>query len=272
MQAELVVPPGIRERLGATLAEYQIVSRRTNEEVLVNQGKFLASFLYQSFKRDTPVRGSILKKIKSLGWALGRRDPAGQIAGISDTAYYRAQRRMGGFKSILAGVIEEDDKIVLRGVRIGKRGRRILGGRRGLGGLAVSGSDWINRKEGDVVLNQRAVQTIEEINLREAGRRFLAISFLYRRWLTQGRGEEKRTNLVNVQPRSSAPLLGEVNLNNGDRDQSLTLSSYVPGVAAIGESRGRFGQAMQTLVYSMREYLDRKQREALEAEIRKAVA
>lgn len=274
MQAELVIPGNLPQRLGQTLAAYQLVSRRTNEEVLVNQGKFLAIFLYKAFIRDVPPKAGILATAKVRGWSLGRSDPKSQIAGISDTAYYRAQRRMGGFKSILATVVEETDRIILRGVRVGKRGKRILGGRRGLGGSAVSGTDTSGVARGDaVVLNRRAVQTIEEINLRTAGRRFLAASFLYRRWLVQGEGDEKRKTLINVQPRSSLlPRLGEVNLVNGDTDQSLTLTSYVPGVNEIGTRRGRFGQAMLALVYSMEEYIARKQTAALEAEIQKAVA
>lgn len=273
MQAELIIPGNLPRRLGDALAQYQVVSGRTNAEVLTRQGRFFAIYLYSAFKRDVPAPGAILARAKADGWELGRRDPKGQIAGISDTAYYRAQRRMGGFKSILANVLEEKGRIVLQGVRVGKRGKRIIGGRRGLGGSAVAGTDKLLRRDGDVVLNRRAVQTIEEINLRQSGRRFLAASFLYRRWLTQGRGEEKRKNLVNVNPRSSAlPRLGQVNLVNDEKIQSITLTSYVPGVEQIGQQRGRFGQAMLRLVYSVEEYLARKQREALEAEVRRAVA
>lgn len=273
MQAELIVPGNVRERLSAALGAYVQLSRRSIEETLIRQGRFAAIYLYKAFRRDTPARGSILARARASGWALGRNDPKGQIAGISDTAYYRAQRRMGGFKSILANVIEESDRIILRGVRVGKRGKRIIGGRKGTRGFAVAGTNEALRRAGDVVLNRRAVQTIEEINLREAGRRFLAASFLYRRWLVQGKGEQKRTNLVNVQPRSSAlPLLGEVNLVNAEKSQSLTLTSYVPGVSAIGEQRGRFGQAMLALTYSVEEYLAEKQKKLFEAEIRKAAS
>jgi len=272
-----ISPPEILNRLTASLEQYQRVSGKTSQQVLIKQGQKLAVELYKSFRSVTPPKGFILAKIKAGGWALGR-DGGDAEAGISNTAWARARAKMGGFKSILAQVSEEADKIILQGVRVGKRGRRVLGGRRGLGGSAVSGTDQSGIGRGDsVVLNFRAVQTIEEINLREHGRRFLAIAWNYRRWLQAGKGPLKATTLVNVNPRSHIGygMLGSVQLaGNPDNGGavSLTLTSNVPGTREVGEAHGLFAHAVAMLTEDIRTYLLDEQRKALFAALKEGIA
>lgn len=268
-------PKDVIPRLRETLAAYKAVSGLTSQQVLVKKGRDLSFAAYAAYKSAVPAPGSILSRLKGLGWASGRKGP-GSIDGISETAYERARARMGGHKSVLAAVIEEAGRITVRTVRIGKRGRRVIGGRRGIGGVVVAGRDWINRQSGDIVLNFRAMQTIEEVNLREAGRRFLAVSFLYRRWLTQGAGPLKQRNLVNLNPRSKIGYgaLGSVSMEgepDNDETQALRISSFVPGAAQIGESRGLLARALFDVRDDMEVYLRRKHEEALDAEVKKAM-
>lgn len=275
MQAQLNIPR--LSRLSDALAEYKQVSGKTNQQILVKQGGKLSYELYKSFRAVTPASGSILARAKAGGWRLGRTGGDAD-AGISNTAYARARNRMGGFKSILAMVMEENGRILFRGVRVGKRGKRVLGGRRSLGGSAVAGTNQtIQRNPGDVVLNFRAVQTIEEINMRETGRRFLAIAWNYRRWFTAGQGAQKTTTLVNLQPRSKLGygMLGSAQLA-GDpatgAPVSLTLSSNVPGTREVGNARGLFSRAIDALTADIRTYLVAEQRKALLAAIKKGAA
>src|ERR1041385_409531 len=55
-------------------------------------------------------------------------------------------------------------------------------GLRGRGGFAVAGDVFGPLPAGEKRLNYRAVATMMEINVREAGRRYLGASWLIRRW------------------------------------------------------------------------------------------
>lgn len=281
--AVTITPPDGLADLGTALRQYESVSGKTASAVLLQKGaqllfgnqdaRYGATFegLVQLFQDQKPAPGAILAAAKARGFRLGRKEFGGAL---SPTAIDRALAWMGGFKSILANVTEDKERISFRGVRLGRRGKRILGGRKGTGGFAIAGVvDADQRQPGEKVLNLRAVATAMEINLRESGRRFLGSAWLFRRWqklaasdprLDYGRGTEWRT-LVNQNPRSRLGTLGEVALDGGgaDGNAQIRITSFVPGTLAIGTSRNLFNRAIAGVRADIGAYLARKQRESL---------
>ncbi|HYC65865.1 MAG TPA: hypothetical protein VEC14_14140, partial [Reyranellaceae bacterium] len=273
MDAQVIVShPGALERLTRTLQSYRAVSGRTSEEVLVKKGEDLAqrgpngTSLHSLFQQQAKRHGAITAAAKARGFRLGRRrwGGSGPTAGISEEAARRAERVMGPYlkaHSILANVSYDGGRLTLRGVRQGRSGKRILGGRRGLGGFAVGGDNEALRRPWDKRLNFRAVATVMEINLREAGRKFLATGFLFRRFARI----QRQRQLVAMNPRSQLEVHASAQLE-GSADSGnivLRLSSHVPGTAEIGNSRGIFARALGYMTEDMEIYLARKQRETL---------
>lgn len=274
---DALAPAEALGRLQAALEYYALVRRQNATKVLARAGQNLSIQLYKGFAAETEREGEITFSAWLRRWRVGgRRGEAGSTApGISATAAKRASARMGGYSSILAMVSVDSNRIRLRGVRVGKRGRRITGGRRGLGGVATAGTDTELRRAGDVRLNFRAVATIEELNLRESGRRFLAVSFLHRRWrkLSQGAQAEQGVHRVleATNPRSRLGVLGRVKLETGGPrgDGSLALSSHVPGVAAVGRRLGLFTRAIEAVTDDMAGFAMKQESDQLVGALRK---
>lgn len=272
-----VIPAEGLAALGSALEAYQRVSRKTGIAVLKQKAaqlvygntnpKFGATFpgLIQLFLMEKPRDGQITAEAEARGFRLGRKEFGG---GLSPTAEARARQRMGGFKSILATVTKADGRIRLRGVRAGKRGQRIIGGRRGTGGRAVAGDSDL-RREGDTRLNFPAVAAIEEINLREAGRRFLGVAWLFKQWRRLAASDPRRQDgtafrvLEVKNPRARIELLGRMAVEGDDNaaglgDVAVRLSSFVPGTNKIGSERGLFLRAIEGVVADINTYLGRK--------------
>jgi hypothetical protein len=276
-----LVPESALQSLSRTLGTYKDISGLTSKQVLVKQGRKLSIELYKAFKREKPAEGSIFTTLQRRGFRFGGRNGT-TSTGISERARDRASQRMGGHKSILGRIAEADGgKIILSGVRIGKRGRRLVSKKRTAGIGAVSGDastrfvQSLNSKgplerDGDVVLNRRAVETIEEANLRRAGRGFLAASWLYRRWIVANKIGGQEAILLNQNPRSSLGfgLLGRIRLKDSQSEQSLTLTSHVPGIEAIGHTRGRFTIAVRHTQEDIKQYLINKHVKVLKSSVR----
>lgn len=264
-------PPGGTKKLEKALRAYGAASGKTGEAVMVQKGaqlllgnsnpKFGPTFkgLVQLFRAQQPRRGEITKHARARGWRLGR---------ITAEARQRAERKLGGFDSILANVLEDEGtgKITLRGVRRGKKGGRITGGRRGLGGFAVGGRESDLRQDGDVRLNFQAVATIEELNMREGARGFLGAAFLFKRWRKLAASDPRRSKarfreLRNENPRSRIRLLGSAKLQgDGSRGQAgLRITSHVPATKDVGEQHNLFGRAMQGVTADLDRYLARQE-------------
>jgi hypothetical protein len=267
-----IIPPQGLERLNSGLQAYRRVSGKSAVQILVQKGaqliygnvnpQFGATFpgLVQLFQQQSPKPGAITAAAVSRGFRVGR---------ISDEAIKRANFWMGGYKSILAAPGSFDGRLFLGALRVGKRGRRVTGGRRGRGGFAVSG-DFIGPvPSGAKRMNFRAVVTMMEINVREAGRRFLSASWLFRQWRKLAQTDPQRIEpgtfrtLQNVNPRSRISPLGDAALS-GDIEggnAELRISSLVPGVAEVGTSRGLFTLAIDAVTADIESYLARKEAE-----------
>lgn len=277
--------PDALAKLSEGLVAYQRLSGKLSAAILVQKGGQLVygnsdsaygpTFpgLSQLFLAQAPKNGAITAAAKARGFKLGA---------ISLEARKRAAFWMGGYRTILArpGTRDEGRRLTLGAVRAGpRRGRngfRVLGGRKGRGGTAVSGSGLfaygagIQRQPGEKILNRRAVETLMEINLRESGRRFLGSSFLFRRWRRLAASSPLRTDttwriLENRNPRSALALLGTAALEGREEtgDLALRITSYVPGVQEIGESRGLFARAIGAVRADLDTYLARKHDELL---------
>lgn len=277
-----LTPPDGLARLARALTAYQRVSGKLASAVLAQKGaqlvygnsdpRFGATFpgLVSLFQRQIqkPNRISIAARIR--GFRLGRRNFGSSQTGISATALQRATFWMGGHSSILA-VPSQDQygRLILGALRVGKRGRRILGGRKGRGGAAVSGDFAGPLLPGEKRLNLRAVATIMELHLREAGRRYLGASFLFTRWRKLARSDPRWSDttwryIAQVNPRAKLQLQAEAELS-GDTDSgnaTLRITSFVPGAKEVGESRGIFARAIDAVAADTEAYLQRKLLEA----------
>ncbi len=295
----IVTPPGALERLSAGLREYHAVSGKSAVQVLVLKGgqllygnqnpKYGATFdgLVQLFFRQKPKDGAIYAAAAARGFRLGRKNyvTSGVGAGIGAKALARARDMMGPFKSIL--ISRNPDTGAVSFVRQGPRKARVHF-RYGRTSFAVGGGDR-TRRAGEHPANLRAVATLLELRSREQGRGFLGSSFLFKRWrnfakdgfvpvgtpgLAAGFGPSKQFGgsgwrLDNINPRSFVTPLGDAELA-GDvvaGNATLRISSYVPGVEAIGASRGLFARAIEAVAADVETYLARKQTEQLMASI-----
>lgn len=270
---QIIDPVGGLERLSEGLAEYKRVSGKSAAQVLVLKGgqllfgnrnpKFGATFsgLVRLFMDQAPRPGVITAAAKARGFRFGR---------ISEEAEKRAAFWMGGFKSILAHPSEFGGRISLGAIRVGKTGRRIVGGRKGRGGAGVSGDVFGPLQSGEVRLNRHAVATLMEINVREGGRGYLGSSWLFKRWRRLAKADPRREDglfrtLENMNPRSRVSPLGDAALT-GDIDAgncTLRITSHVPGVEEIGTGRGIFTRAIALVTADLETYLARKQGEML---------
>jgi hypothetical protein len=297
-----ISPPLALERLSRGLASYQIVSGRTATQILVQKGgqllygnrnpKFGATFygLVQLFLDQAPPDDAIRLAARARGFRMGRRNytTSGVGAGISPTALKRAQALMGGYKAIIVNVNPYNGAAGV--VRIGVRGKRVHF-RHGRLSYALSGEGYGPLQEDDKRVNLRAVATIMEIILRTSGRHFLGSSYVHKRWrafakpgyvpagtpgLASGPGVPSRQfgetdwRLVNNNPRSFVTPLGDAQLT-ADADKGnaqLRITSNVPGVQAIGQTRGLFSKAIAGVTQDLEAYLARKEKEAVEAQFK----
>lgn len=258
-----VAPADALNRLQDALGQYQRVRGQAPAKVLLRAGRNLSIQLYRAFDAEAAEEGEITFRAWMRNWRVGRNDPAEgdpENTGFSQAALDRARRRMGGHASILAQVVVEENRIRLRGVRVAKRNlnRRISGGRRNDSGYAVAGTNKALRQAGDKRLNFRAVATIEELNVREGGRRFLAVSWLHRRWNYLAQTDPRRMagvhrTLVNRNPRSKLGWLGKAELRAAptNTEHTFAITSMVPGVAEVGRGRGIFARAIRAVADDM---------------------
>lgn len=274
-------PPDAFARLDATLALYGTVAGKTAQAVLAQKGgqlmmgnsdsRYGATFpgLVQLFQAESPRDGAIEAAAKARRFRVGRREFGG---GLSPTALSRAAEMMQGNKSILISPSRDGERFsfVRRGVRLTKRGGpRRVHFRFGRTSYAV-GADNVLRRSTDKVANFRAIAVYFELRLREQGRRFLGASWLYRRWRTLAQSDPRRTKetfrlLQNVNPRSRVQELGSAEMQaDAAGNATLRLTSNVPGVQPIGNTRGIFSRAIYRLTLDTEVYLARKQQEAAE--------
>lgn len=273
------------------LRDYQRVSGRLSAAILVQKGaqlvygntnpKFGATFpgLAQLFFKESPDQGEITASARARGFRLGRKIHGGAL---SPRAEARAREMMGGFKTIIASVNPSTGTLnfVRRGVR--KARVHYRWGRQSF----VIGGDFVGPlPANERRMNLRAVATFFELRKREQGRRFLGVGWLHKRWrrlakmgfvpvgtpgLAPGWGPSRQfggsvSTLVNQNPRSEIKILGQAGLE-GSEDQgniALRITSFVPGVNSVGESRGLFARAINGVRADMDAYIARKHAELL---------
>ncbi len=293
--ATVLIPPASTRslaRLSEGLQAYQELSGKLSAAILVQKGgqliygnqnpKFGPVFpgLAQLYFQQSPKEGTIWAAARERGFRLGRRALGG--GRLSPRALERAREMMGGNRTIIASVNPEGGlKFVRRGVR--KARVHYRWGRKSY----VIGGDFVGPlPQSEKRLNFRAVATYFELMKREQGRRFLGASWLHKRWrarakeglipegtpgLAPGWGRSRQyggseRQLVNNNPRSEVQPLGTAALEGSETTGNLTLrlSSFVPGVQQIGESRGLIAQAADSVRADLDRYFERKHAELLE--------
>lgn len=278
-------------RLSRVLGDYQRIRGQSSVRVLHRAGLNLSLQLHRLFRGRVPREGTITRAAASRGFRMGRDDaPAGGAAtGISPTAAKRASAKLQGYSSVLALITGGDHgRVRARVLGIGKRGR-LSRGRTGRGRYhyALSGASREDQAKvaaqaralGAKRLNFRALATIEEINLRETGRRFMAVSWLYKRWRKLSSGDARRADgsfrvLQNLNPRSRLNVLGEARLDSSpaNNEATLALSSRVPGVETVGRRYGLFTRALHAVADDMASYAAEQESKLLASELRRSLS
>lgn len=265
------------EAYDKTLKEYldtrgpraaEALNQKARQLVLGNQdSRFGAVWdgLFELFRREAPSEGEATNSARARDFAMGRRANAfvKTNEGISMAAWKRAEARMGGHDSILAQVSDRGNRIHLSGVRVGKRGRRIRGGRSGRGGEAVSGRDAALRRSGDKVLNRRAVAVVEEMAGRERGRGFAAIGWLFKTWRRVRINARSSRRTLQSLNKSGKPI-GQVEIQSSKDEASILISNSAPGAGDLDRRSGIVARALSSQTKDMLDYLERKEREALQ--------
>jgi hypothetical protein len=291
-----VLPADALANLSKVLGVYASYRRIPAVRALDRQGRNLSIKLTQEFMRVTPADARITNTARARGWRVGRDYPAEsgpENTGLSEHTLRRTRALMGSFRSILARVTLVDGRVKVTPVALGRSMNKRTGLRRRVQyrpgrNFTVSGradQRFTLKGPDDKVLNFRALATVTEMNLRESGRRFLAISWMYRRWRILAPKDRDRTvepakrafrRLETRNPRSKISLQGEVVLTEGapgpQAQDSLRLTSFVPGVETVGKSRGLFRRALDGVAEDMASWMATKEAERLAANIAKAVS
>lgn len=260
-------------RLNAALADYIEQTGKNPAQVLAEKGQWISANLYQAFSAMAPRRGSILAAAKSRGWRMGRKD--GSPGGISATAWKRANKLLGGNKSLLfakgGDPLTPIRASLTTGNRVTDRSRKrsfAVGGK----GARTGANPYAHA--GLAVIGRYALAVAEEARLREQGRGFLGVSWLYRRWrnfareglvpkgtpgLKPGLGPSRQfggtvRTMVNNNPRSRFNPLGRAELMSGDDFAGMRLVSNVPGVETA-RSQGIIARVLNEEMLGMQVYL-----------------
>lgn len=243
------------DRLTRAIQRYVALSLKTPAEALAKKGRDLTFALVKQFSQvRTPKelsghRTRILEKAKSLRWKLGP---------ISKRASELADTLMGGQKSVVGRVVANGDSILIRTVRIGKRGRRITGGRKARGGRAATLAEYrqegFTKADGEGVLNRRAIIVAIATMLRMRGSGSLAASWLFKRWR---KGLQGAFTLENVNPKATVQLQGIATMKDGESPE-LVITSKMPGVNKFPAAAA---QALHDVTVDTQIYLTRKYNE-----------
>lgn len=272
-------------RLADVLAVYASYRRMTPARALDRQGKNLQVKLYEEFKAITPRSYEINQRARESDWRVGRDDPAQggpENTGLSPTTIRLAKDMMRGHPSILARVTNTKGRDRVTPITLGQLNSRTGFMRRirykaGRGTVAAGRADrrFVEKGPDDRILNFRALATALEVNVREHGRRFLAVGFLYRRWrlISQanregvaGQREFRRLEAIKS-PRSRFAKLGEAVLTLGGPGEkavdTFRLTSFVPGTENVGRTRGIFTRALDRTAEDMAGFMAQEESKRL---------
>lgn len=262
-------------RLADVLGLYASYRRMTTAAALDRQGRNLAIKLYTEFRAIAPKDGQIAIPARGRDWRVGRDDPAQsgpENTGLSPTAIRLAKDIMRGHPSILARVTHHDGRDRVTPVTLGRLNLRTgfmkrIHYKAGRGTVAAGRADrrFVQKGPNDRVLNFRALATALELNVREHGRRFLAVGYLYRRWRIISQANRDRSVPPSERafrrleamksPRTRLPLTGEAVMELGSQGErgtdKLRLTNFVPGVEQVGRSRGLFDRALKNTADDM---------------------
>ena len=263
MTIDGTAPSAALKLLEERLKLYASVTSYVPGQIAVRKANDIRQALYQRFKVIKPAGGSIWEAAKARGWRVGTRGKGGKLP---QRAIDRALALMGGQNTVTGSVLV--DKVsgftstpLLRTVRVGKRGKRITGGRKGLGGRAATPEEAAAMaNEGESVLNKRAVETYFALLMREAGRGFTAASFLGNRlrWVRTGGGRQQI-----VQTNKTGTKLGEVISESPDGTQwNINIASFVP---AAGKYPKLVDEAMDDVSQDIKTYIVEKHNDAARA-------
>lgn len=246
--------------LNRTFEDYWKLTRKSREDALAKKGKDLSFELYKVFREIPPraPRAKILGKARGLKYALGNISPKAKVL---------AARYMGGLPSIIGNEFEIGDSAIdIRSARMGKRGKRIVGGRNGRGGRAASlaeyrsagfnkgfGSDITSNEH---VLNTRNIEVFFELMLRLRGSGSLAAAWLHKRLPRSGATD---FHVENVNPEAEVQLQGMADFDTKGEASSFALTNRMPGIAKFPHLAAR---ALEAVRQDMMVYIARKQQEA----------
>jgi hypothetical protein len=249
------------QRLVASLQRYVALTLKEPADALAKKGRDLDYELQKEFSKVRNPQDVVGHRTRILNRAQSLK---GHLRNISRRAFELADTLMGGQKSVVGKVVAEGDRILIRTVRVGKRGKRITGGRNGRGGRAATLAEYkaetFSKASGEGILNRRAIIVAIGTMLRMRGSGSLAASWLFKRWR---RGLRGTWRLENVNPKATVTLQGTAQMTGDADGAELTITSKMPGVDKFPAA---VAQALATVTADTRKYLrDRYNDHAREA-------
>lgn len=240
------------------LPEYQLLSRKTTEEVIIKKGKDLAFRFYQELKKLKPEKGAITtKRLAELKGGNGIKVRPGVI----ERTLKRETTKRGGFVMLKDKAKHIADKKGIAGVR-----------------FRSNDANWWS-EEGDVKnkegLSPWQIAVRSELKARESGRGYTAYSTLI--------GVQKLiSQAVVVRLGYNKQTIGSASISRGEKETSVTFKwgedngSGKPASSGDSLSKPRqqaaIAQAIADSIADIKVYLARKHGEALEGAVSSAIA
>lgn len=240
------------QKLLQATQRYIALTLKEPADALAKKGRDLSYELQKAFRDVRNPKDLVGHRTRILNKAQSLR---GKLKNISSRASELAATLMGGQASVVGRVVAEGDRILIRTVRIGRRGNRITGGRKGRGGRAATLAEYraqtFGKVAGEGVLNRRAIIVAIAIMLRMRGSGSLAASWLFKRWR---KGLQGAFHLENINPKATVSLQGTAQMKDGVQPE-LTITSKMPGVDKFPAA---VAQALSAVTADTREYLRKR--------------
>lgn len=244
------------------LVQYAALSGKTIADAVVKANNEIRWQCYFAFRNVAPERNFATKLAKQRNYALDISQKAKDLASVL----------MGGRAMVMGSVAKGEGPYgtdLIRTVRIGKKGKRITGGRKARGGRAAESRDEALKFKMDHEhwLNRRAVQTFFEMMLRNRGRLSAAVSFMNKRYQKLSRVDQISTGdskkIVFSNPKASVQLMGENEMTQREDEVEATIRYNFQSAGGLQKHRNLIQPAIRAAAADMKDYIRRKLTEQL---------
>jgi len=272
-----------------TMGQYVALTRRSAADVVAQKGGQIIMGnmsppfpgLFQALRRLSPAEGTITRDRESV--LRGTRRGLKRPVKVRHRARRRAKQLLEGRPSGLFKLSRSRGGVKVRQVRFRKRGNKRISSRSNRGGM-VRISRRGDAGQGESLLNRVSLGIALELQMREAGRGYVAVSFLpkaYRRMIGRIRADVRRDekayrqrkielNKALLQPMSnrhqdalmrnkSGEVLGRAEFRStaNNSGASLRITGFTPPQQRA-EAHSIVGDVLRSVSADTQVYIDRK--------------